>query len=530
MSWRLNEVRLDLDQAEDQLPAIVARQLGVAPGEIVGLKVVRRAVDARRKSRILRVFSVEFDLTKETREVLDPQAVKRLEPVVAAPLPVLRKIAATSPVVVVGMGPAGLFAAWHLARCGVPVTLLERGRPVEERVRDVRRFWATGELDTESNVQFGEGGAGTFSDGKLTTRINHPWIRLVLETLVDLGAPSDILAQSRPHVGTDRLRLVLLNLRQRLQSLGVAIHFHSRLAALGLDSGRVRAAVLGNGSELPCNHLVLAPGHSARDTYRMLAEAGVALEAKAFAMGVRIEHPAELINRIQYGLPRHPRLPTADYNLSWNDPESGRGIYSFCMCPGGEVIAASSETGRLVVNGMSYLSRAGKMSNSALVVSVRETDFPVPGPLGGLALQEELEAQAFAAGGADYHAPAQNLLSFLGRGRGSLHSTCRPGVREADLNRILPAFIGTGLRRALPVFERRMRGFVTAEATLVGVETRTSAPLRIIRGDDGQSLSHPGLFPCGEGAGYAGGIMSAALDGLRAAEAVMRQITDRRST
>ncbi|MDO3379304.1 NAD(P)/FAD-dependent oxidoreductase [Geoalkalibacter halelectricus] len=530
MTWRLNEIKLGLDQDDAELPAVVARQLGLAPDRIHGLRVVRSAVDARRKPRIYRIFSVEFELPPGVYEALAPDLAKRLCAVVVEPVPSVRALQEAPRVVVVGMGPAGLFAAWHLSRCGVPVVLLERGRPVEERVRDVRRFWSQGLLDPESNVQFGEGGAGTFSDGKLTTRLNHPWIRLVLQTLVDMGAPAEILVQARPHVGTDRLRLVLLNLRRALQSLGVAVHFGARLSGLRTQDGRLCGAILGDGSEMSTEHLVLAPGHSARDTYRMLAQAEVAMEAKAFAMGVRIEHPTELINKIQYGLPHHPRLPSADYNLSWNDPESGRGIYSFCMCPGGEVITASSDPGRLVVNGMSYLSRAGQMSNSALVVSVGERDFPAPGPLGGLALQEELESRAFAAGGGGYHAPAQNLLGFLGRGGGPLRSTCRPGVREADLSRLLPDFITRGLRRALPVFERRMRGFITAEATLVGVETRTSAPVRILRGADGQSLSHSGLFPCGEGAGYAGGIMSAALDGLRAAESVMKQISDRRST
>lgn len=527
MAWRLNELRLDLGQDESELRAVAARLLGVADEQILNPRVVRRAVDARQKPRVRRVFSLEFDLAPGVAESLSADASRRLETVAAVDVPPLRGLAQSPPVVVVGMGPAGLFAAWHLARSGVAVTLVERGKPVEERVRDVRRFWQDGVLDGESNVQFGEGGAGTFSDGKLTTRLNHPWIRLVLQTLVECGAPEDILVQAKPHVGTDRLRLVLINLRRRLENLGVVIRFQSRLVGLVQQGQAVAGALLADGSRLDSGALVLAPGHSARDTYRMLAAAGVALEAKDFALGLRVEHPAELINRIQYGLPRHPQLPTAEYSLTWNDPQSGRGVYSFCMCPGGEVINSASEPGQLVVNGMSSLRRAGSLSNSALVVSARRGDFPVDHALGGVALQEQLERAAFAAGGSDYCAPAQNLMSFLGRGRGALRSTCRPGVREADLAALLPDFVTSGLRRALPHFERRMRGFITAEATLVGVETRTSAPLRILRGEDGQSLSHPGLFPCGEGAGYAGGIMSAALDGLRVAEAIMTKITDR---
>ncbi len=529
MSWRLSEIRQPLDGDESALAARVARMLGVESAQVRELRIVRRAIDARNKSRLQLVFTVQFELAEAAARVIDQAAIPRLERVVPETMPEIKPIAGKRKILVVGMGPAGLFAAWHLARSGAAVTLIERGRPVEERVRDVRRFWEDGTLDPESNVQFGEGGAGTFSDGKLTTRVNHPWIRLVLRTLVEFGAPAEILVQAKPHVGTDRLRLVLLNLRRGLLDQGVAIRYRTRLDRLVVRERRVVAAVTGAGDEIPCDSLVLAPGHSARDTYRMLADVGVRLEAKPFAVGVRVEHPVELINRIQYGVARHPRLPAAEYALTCNERDSGRGIYSFCMCPGGEVITASSETGGLVVNGMSYLSRAGERSNSALVVSVRPEDFAAPGPLGGVEFQQSLEQAAFHAGGGDYQAPAQNLLAFLGRGAGPLRSTCRPGVREADLGRLLPPFVARGLRHALPVFERRMRGFVSAEATLVGVETRTSAPLRIVRGEDGQSVSHAGLYPCGEGAGYAGGIMSAALDGLRTAEAIIANTHDRRS-
>lgn len=527
MTWRLNELRLDLEQDEAQLPSSVARLLGIKPQQVHALRVVRRAVDARQKPRIRLVYSVEFELEETVAQQIEPLVAKQLETVKPVATPHFSVVPRAGSALVVGMGPAGLFAAWHLARRGVAVTLVDRGRPVEERVRDVRRFWQQGLLDPESNVQFGEGGAGTFSDGKLTTRLNHPWIRLVLENLVACGAPPEILVQAKPHIGTDRLRLVLINLRRRLQELGVTIRFETRLEAILQKGMRVIGGRFADGSELFCDRILLAPGNSARDTYRMLAASGVQLEAKEFAVGLRIEHPAELINRIQYGIKQHPRLPAADYALSWNDPETGRGIYSFCMCPGGEVINAASEAHALVVNGMSALRRAGGMSNSALVVSVRRSDFPVPGPLGGIGMQENLERAAFVAGGSNHCAPAQNLMSFLGCGSGRVHSTCRPGVREADLGHLLPDFVTQGLRRALPHFDRRMRGFISAEATLVGVETRTSAPLRILRGDDGQSISHPGLYPCGEGAGYAGGIMSAALDGLRTAENIMMNITDR---
>jgi uncharacterized protein len=401
------------------------------------------------------------------------------------------------------------------------VTLIEQGRSLAQRVRDTRRFWAGGDLDPTSNVQFGEGGAGTFSDGKLTTRLNHPAIRFVLQALVDFGAPDEILIQAKPHVGTDRLRRVLVNFRKELLRMGVEIRFETRLTGLCTQGGRVLGGVVGAGEEIRCDSLVLAPGHSARDTYRMLQKEEVSLEPKAFAMGLRVEHPTHLIDGIQYGRPRSSCLPPAEYAVSFNDPVSGRGVYSFCMCPGGQVVNSASEKGTLVVNGMSSHDRAGDFSNSALVVAVRPDDFGGTDPLGGVHFQQRWEKAAFLAGGSTYAAPAQNLLSFLGKGSGNVRSTCRPQVNEADLSEVLPSFVTEGLRRALPQFDRALRGFVSAEAVLIGVETRTSAPLRIRRGENGQSVSHRGLFPAGEGAGYAGGIMSAALDGLKAAEQVV---------
>ncbi len=526
MPLQLREVALTLDEEESLLPGKAARALGISEEELTGFRIVRSAVDARRKRRILRVYTVEFEVADENALLArHPHLVRATPPA----LPELPPVAVRHRVLVAGMGPAGLFAALALARSGVRVTLVERGRPVEARVRDVNRLRTEGLFDPVSNVQFGEGGAGTFSDGKLTTRVKHPWSRFVLQTLVDFGAAPDVLVQAKPHVGTDRLRLVLIRFRQELLRLGVDIRYETQLSGLVADRGRVRAAVLDPGEELPCDSLVLATGHSARDTYVMLQQTGVALESKPFAMGLRVEHPAELINSIQYGLPRHPLLPAAEYSLAWNDPETGRGIYSFCMCPGGEVVVASSEPKGLVVNGMSCRRRNGPWSNSALVVAVRREDFGAGDALAGIRFQEQWEKKAFLAGGGDYRAPAQNLMAFLGRGRGEIRSSCRPGVREADLARVLPGFVTEGLRRAMPHFERRMRGFISDEGTLVGVETRTSAPVRILRREDGQSLSLAGLYPVGEGAGYAGGIMSAALDGLAAAERIVSTVSNRSS-
>ncbi len=523
MSLRLREVPLELDEGEDRLPARVAELLGIAPQALRRLRVVRRGIDARKKPRIRQVFTVEFDVDDEPallgRHAHNPRLEAAPTP---APLPAL-VLSRAVPVTVVGMGPAGLFAALRLAEAGAAVTLVERGRPVQERTRDVARFWDGHGLDPESNLQFGEGGAGTFSDGKLTTRINHPGIRHVLETLVACGAPERILTDAKPHLGTDRLREVLVGIRQRLTRAGVTIWFGSRLTGLELDAGprpRVRAAVLDDREAVPCDALVLAPGHSARDTYQMLHHRGVALSPKAFALGVRVEHPAALIHQIQYGRGPHPRLPTPDYRLAWTDRDTGRGCYSFCMCPGGQVVIASSEPGGVVVNGMSHGDRAGDHSNAALVVAVRPEDLDGDDALAGVRWQRRYEEAAFAAGGRDYRAPAQNLLAFLQQGTGPVQATCRPGVTEADLAACLPGFVTAGLRRALPRFDQRLRGFVTREAVLVGVESRTSAPLRILRDEDGQSVSHPGLFPAGEGSGYAGGIVSSAVDGLRAAEHV----------
>lgn len=527
MALQLREISLRLNEDESLLPAKVAAELGLDKEALGNFRILRQAIDARRKSRVLRVFSVAFELADEEGLLAQHSENQRLSRWQPAVVPNIVPRERQHRVLVVGMGPAGLFAALSLARYGFQVTLVERGEPVEQRVPAVNRFRAGGPFDPASNIQFGEGGAGTFSDGKLNTRVKHPWGAYVLQTLVDFGAGNEILTQAKPHVGSDRLRLVLINFRRELLRLGVEIRFGTCLTDLTTGAGRLKGAVLDQVEELACDSLVLATGHSARDTYGMLARQGVAMESKPFAIGLRVEHPAELINYIQYGHRRHLRLPTAEYALTYNDPDSKRGIYSFCMCPGGEVVLAASEPGGLVVNGMSNRLRNAAYSNSALVVAVRPDDFAAADPLAGMRFQRHWEETAFVAGGSDYRAPAQNLLAFLGRGNGPLNSSCRPGVREWELQQVLPSFVSTALRRALPHFERRMRGFITAEATLVGVETRTSAPLRVLRQSDGQALNQSGLYPAGEGAGYAGGIMSAALDGLKTAEQIAATATNR---
>lgn len=525
MAVRLHEVKLDLNEDQDQLPRICAQQLGIDPRGIRDFKILRRAIDARRKSRIKQVFTVEFTVDGEQQLLAAHRDNPHLKPAPQAPEAAFVKLVCEPRVVVVGMGPCGLFAALRLAEAGARVTLVEQGRPVEKRIRDVENFWNTGELDLTSNVQFGEGGAGTFSDGKLTTRINHPRLRTILETFVKFGAPESLLIEARPHIGTDRLRQILVRFRRELVRHGVDLRFETCLTGFETSRGRVVSALVDECESLPCEALVLAPGHSARRTYRMLQASGVAMEPKSFAIGVRVEHPAALIDLIQYGRHRNDRLPPADYALRFHDAESGRGVYSFCMCPGGEVINAASERGGVVVNGMSRANRGGEKSNSALVVAVGPADWKNHSdPLAGMDFQQYWEQQAFQAGGGGFHAPAQNLMDFLGRGGKSVGSSCRPTVTEACLDDVLPEVVAAGLRRALPKFDRQMRGFLTSEAVLIGVETRTSAPLKILRGAKGESVTHAGLFPAGEGAGHAGGIMSSALDGLFVADQIIQNL------
>jgi len=516
MPFLLRNLTLNPDEEEAALRPLVALKIGVRESEITGLSLVRKGVDARKKGRIKLVYTVQFALKDESGLTVGGD----LSRLAAVPPPVFPRLSGAGGIVIVGMGPAGLFAALRLAEYGLAGLVLERGRPVDERARDVARFWRAGELAPESNVQFGEGGAGTFSDGKLTTRVKDPNSRYVLEQLVRFGAPPEILYAAKPHIGTDRLRCVVSGIRERLLEAGFEISFQSLLSGLKLSRGRVSGVVVNDAVERPCRHLVLAPGHSARDTYAMLLEAGVALEQKPFAVGLRVEHPQELIDAIQYGAAPHPGLPPAEYAQAYNNTRTGRSAYSFCMCPGGVVVAAASEAGGVVVNGMSGYRRNSPNANSALVATVGRVDFADGSPLAGVDFQRTLERRAFAAGGGNYRAPAQSLLSFLGKGVGRIKSSYRPGVTESDLAALFPAGVSATLKEGVLDFEKRMRGFISCEATLTGVETRTSAPVRIVRGADLQSVSHPGLYPTGEGAGYAGGIMSAALDGIRVADAI----------
>ena len=532
MTWRINGVTLDIGEKEDVLPGRLAALLGIEKKAILSLVVLRRSIDARRSRPPRWTYLLEIRLAEKSNRRLNPEQVKAGITVDEIPegasMTVVRPPAVTPAFrdkpVVIGSGPAGLFAALTLAKRGVPVVLLERGGPVEERVVDVERFWEKGILNAESNVCFGEGGAGTFSDGKLTSRAKNPLAAEVKKTLVDMGAPAEILIDAHPHIGTDRLRRVVKNIRKHLIDFGCDIRFHSHVTDFIVRHGRISGVVVNESTEIMARHLILATGQSAGDTYERLAGLGVAMAPKAFAMGVRVEHPQELINEIQYGRwAGHPDLPPAEYFLTAHLKDTGRAVYSFCMCPGGSVIGCSEAGGGLVTNGMSFLKRDGGYANSAIVVNVRPEDVGGEGPLAGLGFRVHWEKAAFAAGGADYRAPVERITVFM-TGRKPLpveRCSYRPGIREADLSGVLPLFVVEALRRGFKEFEKKMPGFVTEEAVLIGVETRTSSPVRITRGPDGQSVTVKGIFPCGEGAGYAGGIISSALDGIKAAENVM---------
>jgi len=528
MPFLYRNLTISPPDGEHTLPLLVAGQLGLSPGDLRDFRIIRKGVDARRKRQIKLVYTVSFGLDDEAALISrigrspasDSLEWKPEQPVVRFP-----SVRSRERIVIAGSGPAGLFSALRLAEYGLTATIIERGRAVEQRAHDVQRFWQSGILDPESNVQFGEGGAGTFSDGKLTSRSRDPLGPWVLERLAGFGAPPEIRYLAKPHIGTDRLRHVVSAIRQHLQEKGFAIQFGSRLSDIVVRNGRIVAVIVNGDEELACDRLILATGHSARDTYELLERRGVALERKAFAMGLRIEHPQALIDTIQYGGRRHPNLPVADYAVAWNNTVTGRSAYSFCMCPGGVVIGGASEEGGVVTNGMSGHLRNSPFANSALVVNVRETDFEGPGPLAGIHFQRHWEQRAFQAGGGGFRAPAQNLLDFLRLpGKGAAASSYRPGIFETALDQVLPSYIISTLREGIADFNKRLRGFITAEATLIGIESRTSAPVRVVRTSRFESTSMPGLYPAGEGAGYAGGIMSSAIDGARIADEIAAQL------
>lgn len=509
---------------------LAAKRLRLPPQAVLEVVIVRKALDARRKNNISFVYTLDVKVSIPEGQVLARLKGDKDVSVMNEYMPEATIFGQTKlehPPVVIGLGPAGMLAALTLAQQGYRPLVLERGRDIERRTKDVATFWQTGQFDEASNVQFGEGGAGTFSDGKLTTRVNDPLMRQVLDIFVKAGAPQEITYLHKPHIGTDKLRDVVKNIRQQIIALGGRVEFEAKVTDLDVKDGQLQGIIVNENRYIPCCVALLGIGHSARDTYKMLHKRGVAMEAKAFAIGVRIEHTQALIDQSQYGISAgHPDLPVADYSLVYHAKDTGRTAYSFCMCPGGLVVAASSEVEGVVTNGMSLYNRASGMANSALVVNVTPEDFGGE-ILGGIDFQRKYEHLAFQCGGGNYYAPVQSVGDFLTRTTGSTIVTTkpsyRPGVLAADLHQCLPDFVTDTLAEALPEFDRKIKGFAHPEVIMTGVETRTSAPVRIIRASDTSSLNTKGLHPIGEGAGYAGGIMSAALDGLNSAIAVIKQ-------
>ena len=523
---RLTDIKLPLDHGPDALKAAILKKLRLPAEALIDWRVFKRAHDARNRNAIFYIYTVDVALKDESRAPKDARPTPDLEYKFVAHAP-----RAFQRPLVIGAGPCGLFAALILAQSGFRPIILERGKVVRERTKDTWGLWRRSVLNPESNVQFGEGGAGTFSDGKLYSQIKDPRHlgRKVLTEFVKAGAPDEILTEAHPHIGTFRLVTMVEAMRETIEELGGEYRFRSKVTDLLIDAGQVRGVRLESSEEIAADHVVLAVGHSARDVFQMLYARGVAIEAKPFSLGFRIEHPQSLIDKARFGR-SIPALGAADYKLV-HHASNGRSVYSFCMCPGGTVVAATSEEGRVVTNGMSQYSRNERNANAGIVVGITP-DVDYPGhPLAGIDLQRHWESHAFVAGGRSYRAPAQRVGDFLaGRastGLGSVIPSYRPGVTPTDLSSCLPDYAIAAIREALPAFGRQIRGFDMEDAVLTGVETRTSSPIRIQRGEDFQSINTRGLYPAGEGAGFAGGILSAGVDGIRVAEAVAKDIATR---
>ncbi len=537
MKLQIANIKQPLSESDEQLTQRIASLTGIDARQINSARMTRRALDARKKQDVHFLVTAIADVEDSAAKRLLSRGVAGIEPAKETQKVQLDpgSEGLRGRVVVAGLGPAGLFAALNLAQYGYQPLVLERGDAVETRALRVEQYWATGELDENSNVMFGEGGAGTFSDGKLTSRSKDMRGEAALNTLIHFGAPEEIAYLAKPHIGTDRLRNVVSAMRKEIEKLGGEVRFRSTLSGLILRDGMLSQVKIdtANGTEtLDCAALVLAIGQGARDTYEMLLNTGIQIVPKAFAVGVRIEHPQAMIDRAQFGaLAGHPRLGAAEYRMTAQS--GGRGVYTFCMCPGGNVIASASANDEIVVNGMSNFARNATNANAAVVVQVSPEDYAV-GPLGGVLFQKEMERTAYFAGGGNGIAPASTVGAFLRRetprGFGGVNPSYRPGVVSRDLWNVLTPFVANGIAEGLTAFGRQLKGFDVDEAVLTGVETRTSAPLRILRGEDLQSVSCAGLYPIGEGAGYAGGIISAAIDGIKAAEAIITRFAPPKTT
>jgi len=527
---RIHNVPLWLGEPETLLRQRAAQALGVPPAALASVRIVRTVLDARKKGAPRHVHTVEVAFVEGAAPRKLPPGVTELE---APPPPPTRVRAPDQRPIIVGTGPAGLFCALGLLERGVPSVLLERGREVVPRRKDVARLMRDGTLDPESNMNFGEGGAGAYTDGKLSTRINHPLVRKVLETFARYGAPDRILVDGKPHIGSDLLPFAVARLRDELRAGGCEFHFEARVEDVLARNATAAGVLLSDGRSLDSDRVVLAPGNSARELFERFAGGErVAVEAKPFALGFRAEHPQGLIDAIQYGsAASHPELPPADYKLAENLEAGGelRGVYSFCMCPGGLVVPTPTEEGMQCTNGMSNSRRNARFANAGIVVSVSLADFAragFHGPLAGLEFQRHWEREAYQLGGGRYIAPAQSIPDYLQRrvGRPPGATSYRPGLEHADLNRLFPPELTEALHAALRRFEQKMHGFLSAEGKLIGIESRTSSPVRLPRGENLQSVSLAGLYPSGEGCGYAGGIVSSAIDGLRIAEQIGREL------
>ena len=520
---RIRDISLPPEHNAHQLTFEAARLLKISASKIRSLRLVRRSIDARKKPDVKLIYTVDVAVEGSENKILRQSGCKKAAVAPKDFYRVPKTIARpTHRPVVVGFGPAGMFAALILSMAGLEPLVLERGEDAQTRHEKVQHFFATGELDVRSNVQFGEGGAGTFSDGKLNTGVNNPRIGWILEQFVAAGAREDILFDAKPHVGTDVLLTVVQNLRKRIIDLGGEVCFNAKVTGILRNGDALKGVVLENGEEIPCDQAIFAIGHSARDTFRMLLHENVPMEPKPFSMGVRIEHPQSMVNASQYGAD-NSALPPADYKLVRH--LENETVYTFCMCPGGYVVAAASEEGRTVTNGMSYADRDGENANAALLVTVKPEEFPFDGPLGGMLWQEQVEAAAYRVGG--YRAPAQLVGDFLAGkasvGPGAVKPTYCPGVTWCDLHDVLPEKITVALKQAIPELERNLKGFSQPDAVLTAPETRSSSPVRILRNEMRQSTLR-GLYPTGEGAGYAGGIMSAAIDGIQSAEMLIANL------
>lgn len=529
MAIIINNISLGLDDGNDILLKKISKKLNISGIREDSIKVLKESVDARKKDNIRFNYCVEVKIPGEKKLLnrlhdkdIRYEEDKKIEELV----PGNKRL--NSRPVVIGLGPAGLFAALLLAKQGYKPLVFERGEDVDLRTKTVQSFWnGESKLNLNSNVQFGEGGAGAFSDGKLTTRIKDSRCSYVIEELIKCGAPEEIAYIGKPHVGTDILKKVVKGIREQIIELGGTVKFNSRLEKINSKDGKLTSIIV-NGVEISCEVLILAIGHSSRDTYEMLYREGISMEAKPFAIGLRIEHPQQLINESQYGkFANHPRLRAADYRLTYQSEKLNRGIYSFCMCPGGEVVAAASEENRLVSNGMSYHARNLENANSALVVTVSPKDFKGKSPLSGMEFQRHYEALAYKLGGGNYIAPVQLVGDFLkdkaSTKIGEVNPTYRPGYELRELKDTLPSYVAEGIKEGIINFDRKIKGYAMDDAILTGIETRTSAPVKLIRDEKLQSVSMMGVYPSGEGAGFAGGIISAAVDGMKVAEKVISE-------